>query len=445
MMAEHYDVVVAGGGPAGISAALAAARNGARTLLIEKHSFVGGVAASGIPLINFHNRHREQIIKGIAEELIERLKEVRGTTGHLFTTRGHLYSVTFVDPEWVKIIAEEMLLEAGVDLLLHSFVFGANTEEGQLKTIEVANKAGRQVISADCFIDATGDGDVAAFAGVPFEKGRASDGLMQAMTLVFRLVGTDLETLGERWTEAPVFGKPVDSDKVCNLHVSGRMSEWDHVLQDMDLFKHKGHNLWAGTLRTGELTYVNTTRISELDATDPRQLTQAEVEGRRQLKKLVAFFEEHVPGFERAYLASIAPQIGIRETRRIVGEYVLTAEDVLRGVKFEDRVAKNGYCIDIHDPKGKAWDVQFIQSEDATYDIPYRCLLPKGLDGLLVAGRCISATHEALGSVRIMPCCMALGQAAGTAAALAVKQSTAPRDIDIKLLQDQLRRDNAIL
>ena len=445
MKTKHYDVVVVGGGPSGIAAGLASARQGAKTLIIEKCGFLGGVAASGIPFINFFNRNKKQIIKGIAEEIYQNLRNKGACLEHKYPPKGHLDSITFIDPNWVKIITEEMLLEAKADLLYHTFAFGAEIEGKRLTAINIANKGGAQKITADCFVDATGDGDLAAFAGAEFEKGRPSDGLMQPMSLIFSLVNVDLQKLGNEWDEVPVNAKPVDGNKPYNIHPTTQLYEWYEILKKMDLFHDSGHHVWAGTLRDNELTYVNIVRVSKLDPTDPVELSMAEVEGRRQIKKLIGFFNKHIPGLEKAHIGSIASQIGIRESRRIIGEYMLTADDILSGRKFEDAISKNSYCIDIHNPEGKGWNAYFIKAEDASYDIPYRCLVPKNINGLLVAGRCISTTYEALASIRIMPSCMAIGQGAGTAAAISSSKKIAPREIDVKELRGMLKEDGAVI
>lgn len=440
-----YDIVVCGGGPAGIAAALAAARSGAHTLLIEKNAYVGGCAASGLPFIDFYSGRYEQIIRGTAEELIGRLVREKACLGHIKTSHGHIHSITMLDPEWVKICAEEMLLDAGCELLYDSFVAGAAVEDKCLKAITMANKSGLAQITARCFIDCTGDGDVAAFAGAEFEKGRPGDGFMQAMSLLFRLADVDVEKFSQFFDENPIVTKPLGAQHAYNVHMSGTLAPWDDDILREGVFDHRGHNFWAGTCRDGELTYVNTVRVTGKDPTDPVQLTQAEIEGRRQMKKIVQFLNRHAAGMEKAYIASVPNGIGIRESRRVVGLYTLTGQDVLDGRSFADEICKNGYCIDIHDPAGKSWHAQQIVGEKKAYGIPYRTLVPKQTNGLLVAGRCISTTHEALGSVRIMAPCMATGQAAGTAAALACSAMQQPREVDTTVLRTALLKANAIL
>ena len=445
MKKTQADVVVLGGGPAGIAAALSAARRGADTLIIEKNAYVGGCAASGLPFIDFFSRIGVQTVRGVAEELMERLKAENACLGHIPTTNGHINSITMIDPEWVKITAEEMLLEAGCHFLYDSFVAAAGVKEGRLSSVTVANKGGLTEISAKCFIDCTGDGDVAAFAGAEYEKGRPGDQLMQAMSLLFRLINVDVREFGKYFDKNPIVTTPFGADEPYNVHISGTLAPWDDIILKEKVFDHPAHNFWAGTCRDNELTYVNTVRVAMKDATDPEELTAAEIEGRRQMKNVVRFLNAHVPGMEKAYIGAVQNGIGIRETRRILGEYVLTGEDVLQGRKFDDAIAKTNYCIDIHDPKGEKWTTSFIKSEDACYEIPYRCLVPRTLDGLLVAGRCISTTHEALGSTRIMAPCMATGQAAGTAAAMAAGQGIPARNVDIQDLRAALKKDGAVL
>lgn len=443
MLYESYDVIVAGGGTAGISAALSAAKTGARVLLIEKNSYVGGTAASGLPFIDFFTKNGVQIIGGIAESLMSRLYENKASLGHIRTYNGHLNSITFIDPEWVKITAEEMLLESGCKILYHSFVCDAKVENSRLRSITVANKNGLTQFEAKCFIDTTGDGDLCVFAGAAYEKGRDSDGLCQAMSLLFKLGDVDVEKVSSMFSENPIVACPIGGDHEFNLHISGKLSKWNDILSKEKVFEHDDHNIWAGTMRQNELTYVNTIRVSQMDGSDAYQLSEAEIEGRKQLKKIIGFFNQHVPGMEKAHITSVPNGIGVRETRRIAGEYKLNESEILEGKKFQDRIARNGYCIDIHDPKGQGWGVSFIQSDDYCYDIPYGCIVPKNINGLLVAGRCISTTAQALASTRIMPSCMALGEAAGTAAALSVQNRVDPRNLDVSLLQTYLRKAGA--
>ena len=444
-MNTHFDVIVSGGGPAGIAAAIQAARLGARTLLLEKNAYVGGCAASGLPFLNFFSRTGEQVIRGIGDELIRRMQEEKAALPHIRTQGGHVDSITMIDPEWVKICAEEMLLEAGVKILYESFVCGTEVQDGTLTAILVANKAGLTRYTAKCFVDATGDADLAAFSGAAFDYGRDGDHEAQAMSLVARVANVKVEKVSAAFPVSPIVTVPLGADHAYNLHVTGKLTPWNNVLREMHLFDHDNHDFWGGTTRDGELTYVNVTRVAHLDPTDPEEFTAANIEARRQLKGMMQFFNRYIEGMENAYIASTPNGIGIRETRRIRGVYTLTEEDVLAGRRFPDAIARNGYCIDIHDPSGKSWGARFIENETASYDIPYGCLIPENMDGLLVAGRSISATHEAQGSIRIMPACMATGQAAGAAAALAAKENIRARDLWVPVLQNTLRDAGAVI
>lgn len=445
MQHSCYDVIVCGGGPAGIAAAAAAARFGASTLLIEKNAYVGGCAASGLPFLNFFNRRREQVVRGIGEELVQRMQHEKAALPHVLTSGGHVDSITMIDPEWTKICAEEMLLESGCELLYNTIVCGCTCEDSRLCSITVANKAGISQLEADCFVDATGDADLAAFAGAEFELGRPGDHAAQAMSLVCRMARVDVEKVSARFSQSPIVTTPLGASRAYNTHVTGKFTQWNDVLRKLRLFDHDDHDFWAGTVRDGELTYVNTTRVTGLDATDPVQRTQANIEARRQLKGIVQFLNQYIEGMKDAYVVSVPNGIGVRETRRLCAAYMLTEDDVLSGRNFPDSIARNGYCIDIHDPSGKKWGARFIQSPDSAYGIPYRCLLPRRVDGLLVAGRCIGATHEAQGSVRIMPACMATGQAAGCAAAMAAKSGCTPQSVDTALLRTRLQKEGAVI
>ena len=230
MNQEIYDVIVAGGGTAGISAALAAARQGAKVLLIEKNSYVGGTAASGLPFLDFFNKDGKKVIAGQAEELVERLYKEKAALGHIRTSGGHINSITMIDPEWVKIIAEEMLLESGCEILYHSFVCGAELDGNALKSITVANKDGIINLKAGCFIDTTGDGDLAKFAGANYFLGRDEDGLCQAMSLMFKLGDVNVEKVTSMFSESPIVACPIGGDHEYNLHISGKLTRWNEII-----------------------------------------------------------------------------------------------------------------------------------------------------------------------------------------------------------------------
>ncbi len=439
------DVVVVGGGPAGISAAIAAGRLGCKTILLERYGFLGGMStiAGVYPWMTFHTEGGRQVIFGLAQEIVDRLVKLGASPGHLRDTIGFVHTVTPFDGEAFKLLALDMLREANVKVLLHSYVDEVKTEENTIQSVLVATKSGRIEIRGGMFVDATGDADLALMAGAPVLKGRDSDQQTQPMTLKFRMRGVDTAVIKEKMMQEPenFYGKTL-VDKLAELPLTGIQGfyrEW----QQAGLPINRDQVLLFVGPEPDEVV-VNCTRIQGLDGTDVEDLTRAEEEGLRQVMMMARFLKESIPGFEKAVISSVAPQIGIRETRRIEGLYTLTADDVIEGRKFADAIAKSGYPIDIHDPTGKGVTAAWIKG-DGAYDIPYRSLVPKGIANLLVGGRCISTSHEAQATTRLTPSCMATGQAAGTAAALALQTQKHPAEVDINLLQQELRRQNAYI
>ena len=439
----HSQVLVAGGGPTGICAAIAAARAGVSVTLLEEKPFVGGNATLGLPIMTFHDFNGEQIIHGLPQEVIDRLVEAGGCTGHIEARGAHMASYALVDAEAMKYVCLQMLLEAGVRVLLRAFVVDALVEAQAVGGVVVAGKSGLGIFTADRIVDCTGDADVAARAGAPFVKGRAEDGGMQAMSMTFRLGNIDLDTIVQHFGEGLIVGKKPGEAVARPVRGQGTFGPWDAAVEKEGLFPDRNHHLWWNSFREGEVN-INTTRIFGKDPTELLTLADAEIEGRRQVHKVIGFLKRHVPGFAKTHLISTGSQVGIRETRRIVGEYTLTGDDVLEARRFPDAVARGSYPIDIHDPSGKNWGVRFVKDGGA-YDIPYRCLVPQEIENLLVAGRCISADHQAMGSTRVMAPCMALGQAAGLAAALSLQQNVAPRRLDADRLRAALRAQKANL
>lgn len=443
-MNRNYDVAVIGGGPAGIAAALAAARSGAKTILVERYGFLGGMSTIAMvyPWMTFHTSTGRQVIRGIAQEIVDRLVERNASPGHLRDTVGFVHTLTPYRPEAYKLLAFEMLEEAGADLLLHSLLTGAEVKGQRIESVQISHKAGPITLRARVFVDATGDGDLAYLAGAKYEQGNEKQ-KVQPMTMKFRMKGVDLEKVKQYMLEHPeeFYEKtPVSELESLPLTgVSGFYSLWKQanlpLLRDGVLF-------FTGPDEDEVL--VNVSRVSGLNPLQAEDLSKAEVEGRKQVFLLERFFREWIPGFERAYLSQVGTQIGIRETRRIIGEYVLTGEDVLNGRRFPDVIARSGYPIDIHDPEGAGVTANFIK-EGGAYDIPYRSIVPLGLDNCLLAGRCISTTHEAQATTRLTPSCMAIGQAAGAAAAIAAGERVAARDVDVKRLQSLLIEGNAEL
>jgi hypothetical protein len=448
-LAAEVDVLVVGGGPAGIGAALGAADAGARVVLAERYGFLGGNATAALvmPLMSFHTQRPrsapvpasttllppdhgpgEPVIGGALRRLLDRLVAAGGALKPCDETG---YTVPF-DPELLKMVALDLLDEGGVQFLLHAFASGVVEENGRVAVV-FETKSGPLVIQAAAVVDCTGDGDIAALSGAPYEIGRDEDGLVQPMTLMFRMV---------EFERAAFAG-----------YVKSHPGEWRGVHGLWDLVRRateageldlpREDILFFGTPHDHEVS-VNCTRVTGALGIDVWDLTRAEWQGRRQMRQIAAFLHRYVPGFERAYPAQSGVHIGVRETRRIVGEYSLSVEDVLAARKFDDVIARGAYPVDIHNPTGSGTILKRLPPGDS-YDIPLRCLLPQRVDRVLVAGRCISGSHEAHSSYRVMPISMATGQAAGACAALAARQRRIPRDVRGGDVQTELRRQGADL
>ena len=444
---EKYDVLVAGGGVAGISAAVSAARMGARTLLIERYGFLGGMATAGLvnPFMSYYSSTGELLVGGVMTELCERMRGVGGMLDRAF------------DPEAMKFVAQEMVLESGAEMLLHTMVMGARMDENDLVGVECLTKSGSKVIDGSCTVDATGDADIAAMAGVPYEQGNQENGMTQAMTLMFTIGGVDLRKslmYARKNPEQMKFPKP-KSDEAVDRMLQGVIAIAGYYGQ-VEEARLKGEfslpqdMVFFISLPTSGQVVVNTTHVGGLMGTSSEDLTKAEIEGRRQANALIGFFRKYIPGFEGAYLLQTAAQIGVRETRRIEGEYVYSRDDVIRGKKFSDAILRSAYPVDVHSSVGKGYarddgGVPGAPPAGDWCEVPYRCLVPVKINNLLVAGRCISATHEGQGALRIMPNCIALGQAAGVAAALCVQNAVQPRMLDTSLLRRKLLDYGAII
>jgi 2-polyprenyl-6-methoxyphenol hydroxylase-like FAD-dependent oxidoreductase len=446
-MNDRYDVLVVGGGNAGCAAALAAARHGARTLLVERYGFLGGTATAAMvgPWMTFHSG-TERIVGGIAQEIVERLVRMGGSPGHLHDSSDYVATITPFDPELHKALLFELMRESRVDLLLHAYVLGAVGADGAVAGARFATVGGERTYRAEVTIDATADAFVAASAGVATQQGDER-GRVQPASLMFRLSHVDLNK-----TATYVRMHPDQMRTSLKAHertapaltaVAGLYDLWHQALGE-GLVKIPREVVSFFISPYPDEVTVNMTRVVDIDPLDPDDLTRAEIEARLQVLELLAFFRERVPGFERARLAATGTQIGIRESRRIVGAYTLTRDDVLGGRHFEDAVARSAYPIDIHNPSGTG-TVTHRLAPGESYEIPYRCMVPEHVERLLVAGRCISTTHEALASTRLTPTVMTLGQAAGTAAALANERGIRLRDVDPQQLRKTLTDDGVIL
>lgn len=457
----HFDVIVAGGGTAGAPAAVAAARNGARTLLVEQNGFLGGVPTAAMVscFLSFHNMRGEVVAGGIPQEIVERLLDMGGAVppGHLFNPYGNTYSVTPFDAEALKLVLSEMAREAGVKQLLHTFVDDVLMEGGRARGIHMVNKGGRSLATAEAIIDCTGDGDVAARAGAPFEKGDSRDGAIMPMGLMFRLGNVDIQPTIDFVRAHPeqfILGEdPYITQTPHELVRAVRRFEdipvitgfWDLIKakQETGEFPMNRKRLIIYITPTPGVVQINTAAVVQRDGTDPHDLTAAENEARATAHQLWKFFRNYVPGFDKCYLVDTAPAIGVRETRRIAGLYTVTLDDVLTGREFPDAIGRGAYCVDIHEPDGT---IRHLHIKDGkSFTIPYRALVPQGVGGLLVAGRCISADHEALGALRVQVPCMVEGQAAGVAAAMCAREGAEPRDLDVARLRQALLAQGAIL
>lgn len=443
------DVVVCGGGPGGFPAAIAAARHGARTVLIERYGFLGGMAtASLVTTILGHTavKSEQPIVEGILREATARLHAMGGAPAWSDTLKE---VGVRTDPEMLKLVLDEMCLEAGVQLRYHSLISDVAMENDRIAAVVVETKAGAQAISGRVFIDATGDADVGARAGAPTTYGRAFDGRCQAMGILFHLGGLP----------------PLDPEEIAAISQvvvremeAGRLHFYGQTLLGLD--RLHGDHISANMSRRGG---------NPLDVDD---LTHAEIATRRDVWDLVRFLRTNVAGTEKCYARQTGTQIGPRESRQIVGPYVLSGDDVLAGRKFADGIARGSWWIDIHCPLGYASPVDFcltscVMGERCAYwaahhdqlctresayppvgdwyDIPFRSLLSAGVRNLLSAGRCISATHEAVASSRVMATCMAIGQAAGTAAAMATSRGIAPAQVSSSELRSTLQADGALV
>lgn len=443
-------VVVVGGGAAGIAAALSAARTGAPTTLIEAQGFVGGNSAI-LPWLGFHSRDYRQVVRGIAAELVTDMHRRGHASG--FVLDPVCGSAVSLDNHHYRIRVMQLLHDAGVRLLLHSPVVGVDRHRDRIAAVQVENKSGRQAIAGDVFIDASGDGDVAYQAGATWSKGRTADGRVQAPTLVFRVGGIDRTAMVEGFRRDRGLFRDLLADHPTVLaKLLDRLPQQDVIVfggftRALAEARQAGMIDVPATRVVGVKTHpadefaAVSTKVADFDPTDNAAISRAYTEAYAQIPQLLAFFAKAIPGFAGCRLIEIAPMLGIRESRRVHGDYLLTADDVVTGATFADAVAMGGYHIDIHRPDGSWVDSTAVQP----YDIPLRSLTAKGIDNLLIAGKCVSASHEALASTRVIPTCMAQGQAAGTAAALGVARNLTPREVSYSALRDRLRQDGAQL
>jgi hypothetical protein len=426
-----FEVVVVGGGPAGLAAAIAAGRSGRSTICIERYGFCGG-AGTAAGLSTFcglhaviHGKH-EQIVHGIADDILARLARMDGLNNPHLTIQNQILAQAY-DISAFKIAADELLAEANVHVLFHAFATGAVMADDQrVEAVLVETKSGRFAVRGQMFIDASGDGDLAAWAGVPYEVGDGAGNMLYPSTM-FRINGVDPAKAGRAWELIPTLMDEAEQ--------RGRSFPRKKPI----VRPQRNPIEWRANLT--QIKNPNGTAVSGIDA---RELSYGEVEGRRQCWDVFQFIKETTPGFDQAYIVEIAPQIGIRETRRVRGDYVLTEADILGCRDFTDTIGVQGWPVEAH-IKG---DVKFVfapKDSRGFNEIPYRIIVPQRVDNLLVAGRCASMSHEGQSSARVSGPCFIMGQAAGTAADLALQANVAPRALDVGALQRRLRADGANL
>lgn len=442
MSETDYDVLVIGGGVTGVAAATAAARTGARTALVEIKPFVGGNATTGLCLHNFLTKNDRQVVFGFAQEMVDRLTEAGGAVGHV-PFHGFVSAVTPVDGELFRILATEILAEAGVTVMYGVSVVGVEAEDGHVEGIRCALKGGVRTIRAKTYVDSSGDADVAVFAGASSWKGDKKTGKMQPVSMLLRCYGTDNRRIAkEIAVSEPAMATRADHPEPFPVYFNGSFSNWNDVVLEQGIFPNEDHKVFFNTVWPNHIN-VNTSAVFGIDGTDPLSLSRAAVDLTRQVAKAGRFLKEYVPGFEDAYFVPAAFP-GVRETRHIAGLYEISDDDVDSGRKFEDTIGQVCFPVDIHDPDtGQATFYQI--GGDGAFDIPYRSLVPKDLDNVLVAGRCISVSSYAHGATRNMAPCLVMGESAGVATAMAAEQGVGTPDLDIGDLQDALEQRGVFL
>jgi glycine/D-amino acid oxidase-like deaminating enzyme len=423
-MSRSYevDVLVVGAGSAGATAAIAAARTGARTLLVDRLGFLGGISTSVLDTFYAFYTPGERprkVVSGIPDDVVARL-QAEDAVFERPNTYGAGTGLTY-DPEVLKRTWESLVLEAGAQVLLHTVAHALRFDgDGRVAEVDVLTRGGSRTVRAGAVVDASGDADIVHLAGGSYES--PADGYaVQSLSTVFRLAGVDVAR-----------AQAVPKERL-----------WRLMREASDSGRYRLPRLEGSIHRTPQegVMMALMTRMGDVDATDPEQLTAAEIEGRRQCHEYFRFLRDLVPGYERAVLVSTSPAVGIRESRRVVGDHMLSARECLEATTFADQVARCGAPIeDHHAGRDTRWR---YMPDGETYGIPYRSLLPAGVEGVVVAGRCFSATHDAHASARSMGTCMAMGQAAGTAAALAAAARGTPRSVGAEAVRARLHADGA--
>ena len=457
---SNVDVLVVGAGMAGVCAAVAAARGGARTVLTDRYAFLGGNATAGLlgNFLTFHNMKGEQICNGIPQEIVDELIRLGGAfpEGHLHNAYGNSYSVTPQDGEVLKLVNQKLCLEAGVDLVLHTYPLGPVMDGDRVAGARIVNKSGESEIRAQIVIDASGDADIAAQAGAPFHLGD-EEGKMMSISLFSRMGNVDLDRHLQHVKANPMnfmLGEDPYIGKSREEIAAGLRTHKDYPLvtgyyESVKLAQSRGEFhpnrqrvVFSITNIPGVVT-INSTSMLGYSGIDNDDLNQVAIEGREQVFKVRDFYRKYAPGFEECYVMDSASAIGVRETRRIIGEETLTTEDCVEARKGPRDIGQGAYCLDVHQPTGVIEHKHIRDGE--SYGIPYGIMLPQKIENCLVAGRPVSSDRFANGSVRNQAHIMTIGQAAGTAAAMCAERRTTPRELPVEPLREKLRQDGAVV
>lgn len=417
---DEADVLVIGGGPGGIGASIAAARNGMRTILVDRFGTFGGTWTSGLvtSIMSF------PFVRGVFEEISTRIAAHNSAWKNYGEGYGALANY---DTEVAKYVLDQMVVEAGVRPYFFAQAASILMEGARIIGVVVESKQGRQVITGRQIIDASGDGDIAVMAGVAWQSGREEDGACQPMSLMFKVAGVDDERASAYVRQDPNMAKA-----------------WQAAKERGELSVPR-EDVLAGQLPRLGFWQVNGTRIIGKDATRLQDVTEAMIEGRRQVMEIANFFRKNIPGFEKSFVCETAPHVGVRESRRIRCDYEVSTEDIVNVRPFDDCIARGNWFIDIHNPAGSG-TTRIHPPEGKWYEIPYRSIRAQGVDNLLVASRCLDCSHEAHAAIRITPQVVAIGQAAGTAAALCIQNGlSSTRALEAAVLRDTLRKQSCFV
>lgn len=444
-MTKQYDLIVVGGGPGGLPAAIAAARAGLKTLLIERSATLGGLANSGLPLLGFVDRAGDQVLGGIPQEFVDRLAQVGGTMGHVHCPVHN--SLTIINPHWFRIVSFELCREAGVDVLLYAELMDAKTQDDRITQITVLCRGEARTFAAPVFIDATGDACLATRVGAMCRKNEK----LQPPSLTFSVGNVNLERFMKYLEEHPESAKLPDTYGVAQTHeqffrsrafvYTGFADQIEEAKANGDYTLPRDRIIFTTLGEPGHVL-INTTRANGVDTSNYESVLEGEFECHRQIKELMLFFRKYAPGFEDCYLANVSDCLGSRESWRIVGQKSLSAAALADYAIPEDTVTLAGYNVDVHVPHSNKLSIQPVEH---AVGIPYGCLVSKNIRNLMVAGRCASIDSDIYGLTRVMGTCMGMGEAAGTAAALAVKQGIEPKDVSVQELKETLLAKGAIL